>query len=164
MHLLSNILGGGMSSRLFQNIREKRGLVYAIDSLLHLYRDAGTLVVCAATSPKTSATVAKLILQEFRRMREELVGIEELDRAKECTKGSLMLSLENSSSRMTYLAQQQIDFGRFLTLDEILHEIDRVRRTDIRRLAREIFDSSPLTLAALGNGNGSSLESVSLRI
>ena len=162
-HLLSNILGGGMSSRLFQNIREKRGLVYAIDSILNLYRDAGTLVVCAATAPKTALTVGKLVLKEFRKLRDELISLEELERAKECLKGSLTLSLESSSSRMTYLAQQQIDFGRFYTLGEILDRIDRVRRTDMRRLAREIFGSS-LTVAALGNSNGRSLESVNLRI
>lgn len=163
-HLLSNILGGGMSSRLFQNIREKRGLVYAIDSILNLYRDAGTMVVCAATAPQTAATVVRLILKEFRRLRDELVSDEELKRAQDCLKGSLTLSLESSSSRMTYLAQQQIDFGCFNSLGEILDQIDRVRRTDIQRLAREIFASSSLTLAALGNSNGSPLESVTLRI
>jgi predicted Zn-dependent peptidase len=163
-HVLSNILGGGMSSRLFQNIREKRGLVYAIDSILQLYRDAGTLVVAAATAPQNAAKVLKLIVKEFRRLREELVSEEELDRAKECLKGSLTLSLESSSSRMTHLAQQQIDFGRFYALDEIMSRIDGVRRADIRRLAQEIFDGSALTLAALGNSNGSSLDSVTLRI
>jgi predicted Zn-dependent peptidase len=162
-HLLSSILGGGMSSRLFQNIREKRGLVYAIDSILNLYRDAGTLVVSAATAHQTAATVVKLILKEFRKLRDELVSAEELKRAQECLKGSLTLSLESSSSRMTYLAQQQIDFGRFYTMGQILDRIDQVRRGDIRRLAREIFDSS-LTLAALGNGENQSLESITLRV
>lgn len=164
IHVLSNILGGGMSSRLFQKIREKRGLVYAIDSMLNLYRDAGTLVVGAATAPQTAATVARLVLKELKSLREELVSSEELDRAKECIKGSLMLSLEGSTSRMTYLAQQQIDFGRFYRLDEVLRGIDRVQRRDVRRLARKIFGSSLLTLAALGNSNGSPLESIVLRI
>jgi predicted Zn-dependent peptidase len=162
-HLLINILGGGMSSRLFQNIREKRGLVYAIDSILNLYRDAGTLVVSAATAHQTAATVAKLILKEFRKLRDELVSEEELKRAQECLKGSLTLSLESSSSRMTYLAQQHIDFGRFSTMGEILDRIDQVRRSDVRRLAQEIFDSS-LTLAALGNGENRSLESITLKV
>ncbi len=163
MHLLSNILGGGMSSRLFQNIREKRGLVYAIDSLLNLYRDAGTLVVSAATAHQSAGTVARLILKEFRKLKDELVTEEELARAKECLKGSLMLSLESSSSRMTYLAQQLIDFGRFYTMGQMLGRIDRVRRPDIRRLARQVFDST-LTLAALGNGSGGLLDSVNLRV
>jgi predicted Zn-dependent peptidase len=163
VHLLSNILGGGMSSRLFQNIREKRGLVYAIDSILNLYRDAGTLVISAATAHQTAAKVAKLIVKEFRALRDELVSEEEFKRAQECLKGSLTLSLESSSSRMTYLAQQQIDFGRFYTLGEILDRIDQVRRNDIRRLARELFDST-VTLAALGNGENRSLESITLRV
>ncbi len=164
VHVLSNILGGGMSSRLFQNIREKRGLVYAIDSMLNLYRDAGALVVGAATAPQSAATVARLILKELKALRDEQVSSEELDRAKECIKGSLMLSLESSTSHMTYLAQQQIDFGRFYRLDEVLRGIDRVTRRDVRRLAREIFANSSLTLAALGNSNGSPLESIVLRI
>jgi len=163
-HLLSSVLGGGMSSRLFQNIREKRGLVYAIDSILNLYRDAGTLMVSAATAPQTAAMVGRLVLKEFRRLRDELVSEEELQRAKECIKGSLALSLESSISRMTYLAQQQIDFGRFSPLEEILDRIDRVRRVDIRRLAREIFCSSSLTLAALGNHDGKQLESLNLKV
>ncbi len=162
-HLLSNILGGGMSSRLFQNIREKRGLVYAIDSLLNLYRDAGTLLVSAATSHQNAGTVAKLIVKELRKLRDELVADEELKRAKECLKGSMTLSLESSSSRMNFLAQQLIDFGRFYTLGQMLERIDRVSRSDIRRLARRIFDSS-LTLAALGGDEGSPLESMTLRI
>ena len=164
LHLLSNILGGGMSSRLFQNIREKRGLVYAIESTLNLYRDAGTLVVSAATAPQTAATVVRLVLKEIRKLKDGLVSAEELDRAKECIKGSLTLSLESSSSRMMYLAQQQIDFGRFFTIEEILDRVDRVRRAEVRRLAQKIFDSSRLTLAALGNSSGSPLESVALSI
>ncbi len=162
-HLLSNILGGGMSSRLFQNIREQRGLVYAIDSLLHLYRDAGSLVVSAAAAHRNAATVAKLILKEFRLLVDELVSEEELQRAKECLKGSLTLSLESSSSRMTYIAQQQIDFGRFYTLGQMLERIERVRRADIRNLARRIFDST-VTLAALGNDGAGVLESMPLKV
>ncbi len=162
-HLLGNILGGGMSSRLFQNIREKRGLVYAIDSILNLYRDAGTLVVSAATAPNTAETVVKLILKEFKKLRDELVSSEELDRAKQYIKGSLTLSLENTSSRMAYLAQQQIDFGCFYTLERVMDEINRVSRVDIRNMARKIFTPSGLTLAALGNSNGCQFQSVALK-
>jgi predicted Zn-dependent peptidase len=86
-----------------------------------------------------------------------------LKRAKDCLKGSLTLSLESSSSRMTHLAQQQIDFGRFHTLAEMLAQIDAVKRADIRRLAGEIFQS-PLTMAALGNPNGDSLETMTLKV
>lgn len=162
IHLLSNILGGGLSSRLFQNIREKRGLVYVIDSSPNLYRDAGTLVVSAAMAHEKASTVTNLILEEFSKLRDKLVSEEELKRAKECLKGSLTLSLESSSSRMTYLAQQQIDFERFQSPGEILERIDHVRRVDIRRLAAEIF-SAPIVLAALGNSNVRALESVKLK-
>jgi predicted Zn-dependent peptidase len=163
IHLLSTILGGGMSSRLFQKIREKRGLVYAIDSFLHLYRDAGTLVVSAASAHRNAATVAELILKEFRSLMNDLVSDEELRRAKECLKGSLTLSLESSSSRMTYIAQQQIDFGRVYSLGQMLERIDRVSRADIRNLARRIFDSV-LTLAALGNNGSGALKSITLKV
>ena len=127
-HLLSNILGGGMSSRLFQNIREKRGLVYSIYSMLNLYHDAGSLVVYAGTAPEKAVEVVELTLKEFRRLREQLVSAQELKRAKENIKGSVMLSLESSSSRMTHLAQQLIYYGRFYKLEEILDAVERVTR------------------------------------
>jgi predicted Zn-dependent peptidase len=159
-HLLSSILGGGLSSRLFQNIREKRGLVYSIFSMLNLYRDAGSLMVYAGTAPEKAAQVVDLTLREFRRLREELVPHRELKRAKESIKGSLMLSLESSSSRMTHLAQQLIYFGRFYRLEEILRAVERVTARDIRRLANGLFDGSHLALAALGSPDGLGPDSV----
>jgi predicted Zn-dependent peptidase len=164
IHILSNVLGGGMSSRLFQNIREKRGLVYSIYSTLNLYRDAGSLVVYAGTAAQSAEKVVKLILKELRKLRDTLVPSEELARSKENIKGSIMLSLESSSSRMTHLAQQQIYYGRFYKLEEILSSIDRVRATDLRRLANDIFDSKFLTLTLIGSSNGSGLKSLSLRV
>jgi len=161
-HLLSNILGGGMSSRLFQNIREKRGLVYSIYSMLSLYHDAGALVVYAGTAPENASRVVDLVLREFSRLREQLVSSRELERAKENIKGSMMLSLESSSSRMTHLAQQLIYYGRFYKLEEILDAVERVTSRDIRDLARRIFDSSTLTLTALGSPNGGGLQSAAL--
>jgi predicted Zn-dependent peptidase len=163
-HLLCNILGGGMSSRLFQNIREKRGLVYSIFSGLSLYRDAGALVVYAGAAPGNASSVVGLTLKEFRRLREKLVPAEELKRAKENIKGSIMLSLESSSSRMTHLAQQLIYFGRCYPLEEILARIDRVRAREIRQLANRIFVSSSLTLTALGSRDGRDLESVAMTL
>jgi len=163
-HLLSNILGGGMSSRLFQNIREKRGLVYSIYSMLNLYHDAGSLIVYAGTAHEKSAEVVDLTLKEFKRMREQLVSPQELKRAKEYIKGSVMLGLESSSSRMTHLAQQLIYYGRFYKLEEILNAVDRVTAREIRQLANRIFDSSYLTLTALGGRNASSLKSVALDV
>lgn len=164
IHLLCNLLGGGMSSRLFQNIREKRGLVYTIYSTLNLYRDAGSLVVYAGTAAKSSPAVVGLILKEFRSLRDKLVPADDLKRSKENIKGSVMLSLESTSSRMTHLAQQQIYYGRFYKLEEILDGVDRIKAADVRRLANEIFDSSYLTLTLIGSSNGSELDSVSLRV
>jgi predicted Zn-dependent peptidase len=163
-HLLCNILGGGMSSRLFQNIREKRGLVYSIYSMLNLYADAGALVVYAASAPAKALEVVALTLKEFGRLRERLVSAEELKRAKENIKGSVMLGLESSSSRMTHLAQQLIYYGRFYELEEILGALDRVTAHEIRELANRIFDPSYLTLTALSGRNGNELKSVALDI
>jgi len=161
-HLLCNILGGGMSSRLFQNIREKRGLVYSIYSMLNQYRDAGTLVVYAGTAPEKAPEVVELTLAEFGRLRDRPVSSRELARAKENIKGSIMLSLESSSSRMSHLAQQMIYHDRFHELEEILEAVERVSARDIRDLADRMFDASRLTLTALGNRNGRDLKSVSM--
>jgi predicted Zn-dependent peptidase len=161
-HLLCNILGGGMSSRLFQNIREKRGLVYSIYSMLNLYHDVGSLVVYAGSAPETALEVVELTLKECGKLREQLVPAPELKRAKENIKGSVMLGLESSSSRMANLAQQLIYYGRFAGLEEILGAVERVGAREIRDLANRIFDHSYLTLTALSGRNGDELKSAAL--
>ena len=153
-----------MSSRLFQNIRERRGLVYSIYSMLNLYRDAGTLVVYAGTAPDKAPQVVNLVLKEFRKLREDLVSFQELKRAKEYVKGSVMLSLESSSSRMTHLAQQMIYYGRFYKLEEILNAVERVTARDIRHLANTMFDNATLSLTALSSRNGFDLDAAAIRI
>jgi predicted Zn-dependent peptidase len=163
-HLLSSILGGGMSSRLFQNIREKRGLVYSIYSMQNPYHDAGSLVVYAGSAHDKAAQVVELTLKEFAVMREQLVSQEELKRAKECIKGSITLGLESSSSRMTHLAQQMIYHGRLYEIEEVLRAVERVTARDIRNLANKIFDPSQFTLTALCGGNGADLKSVSMDV
>jgi len=163
-HLLSNILGGGMSSRLFQNIRERRGLVYSIYSMLNLYRDAGSLVVYAGAAHDTAAEVVSLVLKEFASLREKPVSAQELKRAKDYVKGSVMLSLESSSSRMTNLAQQLIYYGRFCKLEEVLGAVERVTARDIRNLANRIFEDSTLALTALSSKNGNGLNTVAMRV
>ena len=135
-YIMNTVLGGSMSSRLFQNVREKRGLVYSISSGVASYSDAGVLTVYAGTSLESLDQVVQLTVAEFRRMRDEPVPAEELRRAKDHLKGSLMLSLENTSSRMNHMARQEIYFGRQFTLDEILHKIEAVssgRRAAHRR-------------------------------
>ena len=162
-YLLNSILGGGLSSRLFQNIREKKGLVYSICSMLAPYSDAGTLTVYAASAHETAAEVVELTLKEFRKMRQELVSGEELNRAKECIKGSIILGLESSGSRMTNLAQQMIYYGRLHDLDETLSAIDRVTDREIRELADRILDPANFVLTALGGGNGADIKAVPFR-
>ena len=125
-YILNTVLGGGMSSRLFQNIREKRGLAYSVFSELNLYRDTGCLLVSAGTSPATRGKGNPPTLEEFTRFKDELLSEEELRRAKDQLKGSLMLSLESTSSRMANLARQELYFDRFFSLDEILQRIEEV--------------------------------------
>jgi predicted Zn-dependent peptidase len=161
-HLLCGILGGGLSSRLFQNIREKRGLVYSIYSMLNLYQDAGSLVVYAGSAHDKAREVIELTLKECRNLREKIVPAEELKGAKENIKGAVMLGLESSSSRMTHLAQQLIYYDRFYELEEVLDAVDRVTAREIRELANRIFDSSFLTLTALTSRNGDDLKTLPL--
>lgn len=153
-YVLNTILGGGMSSRLFQNIREKRGLAYSVFSELNLFRDTGCLVVSAGTSLAAAEKVVRLILDEFRRFKNELVTAEELRRAKDQLKGSLMLSLESTSSRMSNLARQELYFGRFFDLDEILAGIEAVTAEELARISSEFFQSDKIALTLLGELNG----------
>jgi predicted Zn-dependent peptidase len=150
-YVLNTLLGGGMSSRLFQNIRERQGLAYAVFSELSPYRDTGCLSIYAGTSVESARKVVDSILKEFRQLKEELVASDELRRAKDHLKGSLMLSLESTSSRMSNLARQQMYFGRFFSLDELIESIEAVSDEDVRRIARTFFDTRQIALTVLGN-------------
>src|SRR5690242_11830561 len=119
-YILNTLLGGGMSSRLFQNIRERQGLAYAIYSDLNPYRDTGCLSIYAGTSRESASKVVQSIVSEFRKLKAELVPEEELRRAKDQLKGSLMLSLESSTARMSNLARQEMYFDRFYSMDEMI--------------------------------------------
>ena len=149
-YTMNTLLGGTMSSRLFQNIREQRGLVYSVGSEASSYKDSGYLSVYAGTSRQSLEEVIGLVLDEFRKFKNELVGEEELRRAKNHLKGSLMLGLESTSSRMSNLARQQIYFGRFPTLDELLENIEGVTSEQMRDVANEFFQPSKIGLAVLG--------------
>jgi predicted Zn-dependent peptidase len=138
-YVLNTVLGGSMSSRLFQNVREKRGLVYTISSGLTSYSDAGILSVYAGTSLESAPEVIRLTLEEIRRLRGEPLGEEELRRAKDHIKGGLVLSLESSGARMNHLARQEIYFGRQFPLEEILGDIEAVSAEDVLRIAADIF-------------------------
>jgi len=150
-YVLNTLLGGAMSSRLFQDIREERGLAYNVFSSVNSFRDTGFLMVYAATSPESAEQVVRLILEEFVALKEKPPSEREMKMAKDHMKGSLMLSLESSSSRMSNLARQEVYFQRPFTLNEILEGIDRVSPEEVRELARGMFDPSTCTLAVLGN-------------
>src|SRR5712692_6442435 len=152
--VLNNILGGGMSSRLFQNIREKQGLAYAVFSELSPYRDTGLLSIYAGTGRENAGQVVRLVTSEFRSLKEQPVAEEELRRAKDHMKGSLMLSLESTGARMSNLARQEMYFGRFITLDELLASIEGVTRDQVQQIAQEYFRPDQIGVTVLGNLDG----------
>jgi predicted Zn-dependent peptidase len=150
-YVLNTLLGGGMSSRLFQNIRERQGLVYSIYSDLNPYRDTGCLAVYAGTSLASAAKVVQSVISEFRKLKTEPVPEEELRRSKAQLKGSLMLSLESSTARMSNLARQEMYFNRYYDLDELIERIEAVTADDLTSLANEFFRTESVAVTALGN-------------
>ncbi len=152
--VMNTILGGGMSSRLFQNIRERQGLAYAVFSELNPYRDTGCLSVYAGTALETAHKVVRSVLDEFNKLKREPVTEEELRRAKDHLKGSLMLSLESTNARMSNLARQEMYFGRFFSLDEIIDSIEKVTAEEIRAIGSEFFVPDHIGLTVLGNLDG----------
>src|ERR1700730_9857542 len=150
-YALNTVLGGGMSSRLFQNIREKQGLAYAVYSELSMYRDTGCMAIYAGTSVENAAKVVDSIVKELRELKENPVPEEELRRAKDHLKGSFMLGLESTFSRMSNLARQEMYFKRFFTLDEMIQSIEEITAEQVQRIAQEFFDPDHITLAMLGN-------------
>jgi predicted Zn-dependent peptidase len=153
-YVLNTLLGGSMSSRLFQNVREKRGLAYAVFSGLSAYRDAGSFTIYAGCANEAVVQVLDLIVEELRGVKQTPVPDAELRRAKDHLKGSLMLSLENTASRMSHLARQEIYFDRQFGLDETLQGIERVTAADVQRVAADLFQNSSLAATVLGNVNG----------
>ncbi len=153
-YILNSLLGGGMSSRLFQNIRERQGLAYAIYSDLSPYRDTGCLCVYAGTSRESAGKVVQSVVRELFRLKSETVSAEELRRSKDQLKGSLMLSLESSTSRMSNLARQEMYFDHFFTLDELIERIEAVSADELRAMAEEFFKTESIAVTVLGNLNG----------
>ena len=157
-YLLNTMLGGGMSSRLFQTIREDQGLAYSIYSEMNPFRDTGSLCVYAGTSVDKTEKVLQLTLKELRRLKEETASDAELKRAKDQLKSNMVIGLESSGSRMANLARQQMYFGRFFGVDEMMEEIDAVTPDDVRSLAQELFKPETLALTLLGNLGGMKVE------
>ena len=150
VHTLNALLGGGVSSRLFQEVREKRGLAYTIYSQLSSFADIGTLTVYAATAAKEAGSVVDVICKEVDKLRKKGPGIKELARTKNQLKGTVMLGLEGTYGRMNKLAKDEICQGRSISLQEMISEIDLVSRDQIKRLSRQLLDFEALTVTALG--------------
>src|SRR5271163_766820 len=153
-YILNTLLGGGMSSRLFQNIRERQGLAYSIYSDLNPYRDTGCMAVYAGTSLASATKVVKAVVSEFHNLKTQPVPEEEIRRSKDQLKGSLMLSLESSTARMSNLARQEMYFDHFQDLDELIEKIEAVTAVDLQTLAQEFFKTESVAVTALGNLSG----------
>src|SRR5258705_1104571 len=153
-YVLNTVLGGSMSSRLFQNVREKRGLAYAVFSGLSAYRDAGSLTIYAGCANDAIGQLIDVVVVELKRMRDEPMPESELQRAKDHLKGSLMLNLESTSSRMSHLARQEIYFDRQFGLDETLEGVERVSQDDVQRVGRDLLKDGALAATVLGVVNG----------
>ena len=150
LFVLNDILGGSMSSRLFQEVREREGLVYSIHSGVQAYLDTGLLYLYAATDPSNFSKVLKSILKEIRALKKNGITADELRRSKDHLKGSLMLSLESTSSRMNRLAKHEMHLGSFLTMNAMTAAIDRVEHDQVQALIPEILDEDQLALTTLG--------------
>lgn len=153
-YVMNTLLGGGMSSRLFQNIRENQGFCYSIYSDLNSYRDTGCMSVFAGTSQEWAPKVVESVVSEFRNLKAESVSAEEVSRAKAQLKGSLMLSLESSTARMSNLARQEMYFDRFFSLDEIIERIENVTAEQLREMAHQLFHQEKIAVTVLGNLDG----------
>ena len=149
--VLSTLLGGGFSSRLFQKIREEAGLAYSVYSDLGLYSDTGCLAIGAGTALDALPLVLEYTLREFRDLKERPAEEEELRRAKNHLKGSLMLNLESPGSRMANLARQEMYHGRFRFLDEICEQVEDVTAEQVHALSNEWFNQERIALSVLGN-------------
>ncbi|UCD70504.1 MAG: insulinase family protein [Syntrophobacterales bacterium] len=149
-YILNTLLGRGMSSYLFQEIREKRGLAYSIYSYRPAYFDAGQLVVYAGTSKGSLKEVIQLIIEQFNELRKERIRLEELKRAQDQLKGNFLLFLESSDSWMTRLAQNEIYFGEYIPIEEVIRGIEGVTSEEVNQLARDLFREELFCLAVLG--------------
>jgi len=147
--VIDTVLGGGMSSRLFQEIREKKGLAYAVYSFQALYQDTGQFAVYAGTRPSNTEQVVRLIQTETERMREDGVTAEELARAKESIKGHLVLGMESTRNRMTRLGKNHVTSGELLSVDDIVERIDVLTLADVKRVAGEVLGGQKV-LALIG--------------
>ncbi|GMV50324.1 insulinase family protein [Nitrospirales bacterium NOB] len=161
-HALNGVLGGSVSSRLFQEVREKRGLVYSIYSFLSTYSDGGMLTVYAGTRPKEVQRVVEVVCRELKKLRTRGIDGKDLARVKNQMKGSLMLSLESSHSRMSKLAKDELAQGGHASLEQITADIDRVTIGQVHEVAQSLLDQRCLSVTALGPIATNSLQAIAL--
>ena len=148
--LLNTILGGNMSSRLFQEIRERRGLAYSIYSFVNSYFDTGMFGVYAGVDPARANECVDVIIKEIRKTGSQHVTTSELHNAKEHTKGNLLLSAESVDNHMVRLAQTDIHFGRYIPIQEVIEKIESVTLDDILAVAENLFQPETYALTILG--------------
>jgi predicted Zn-dependent peptidase len=162
--VLSTLLGGGMSSRLFQRVREQEGLAYSVYTYADFYRDAGIFCAGMNVQPEHGRRAIALTLEEFERVIREGVPAPELESAKAQLKGSLLLGLESTSNRMNRIARNELYEGRFVPLDELVRRVDRVLSSDVQRVASELISRDRLSLVALGPSAGTAFETGDLSL
>jgi predicted Zn-dependent peptidase len=150
LSVMDNLLGGGMSSRLFQEVREKKGLAYSVFSYHSVHSETGSMVLYAGTTPKKAKEVVKVFENEINKLKTESVKSKELNRAKQHLKGQLVLGLESTSQRMMRLGKSEISHGQILSVDELIRQIDKVTSNDIKRIANKIFDDDKMVLTVIG--------------
>ena len=156
--LLNTILGGNMSSRLFQEVREKRGLAYNVYSFISSHVDTGMFGVYMGVDPKRAHETTRLVLDEMRKLKKEPVESSELKGAIEYTKGSLLLASESTDNHMVRNAQNELHFGCDIALQTIIEKIEEVTAEDIIELANELIDTHQIALTLLGPVNGDKTE------
>lgn len=161
LYILNAVMGGSMSSHLFQEIREKRGLVYNIYSYVNCYHDTGTFGISTSTSKESIVEVLQLIKDEIARIKDDGITDAELAFSKEHIKGNLFISLESSETRMGRLAKNEIYFGNYIPLKETLHEIDSIQKSDVDEIGKFLFERpGDISLTVLGSVAGNKLENL----
>jgi len=148
--LLNSIMGGGMSSKLFQKIREDLGMAYTIFSYLDFFMDAGIIGVYLSTDKKKAAAAIDIVIKEIRKFKDYRLPANELESAKEQLKGSLVLGLENTSNRMNRMAKHELLLGRYISVDETIAEINKITAAQVRDLANKLFRRDKFTITVLG--------------
>ena len=162
--VFNTLLGGSMSSRLFQNVREKRGLAYSVGSGLSAFRDAGLLSIYAGCSNQKVDEVVRVVMDELRAVVAGPIQESELTRAKDNVKGSLILGLESTWQRASYLARQEIYFDEPFTLEETLAGIDAVGLDDVVRVGRDLLTRTPVSVAVVGDVSGFAVSGGELQV